>query len=598
APGHGAEDYEIGLKYGLAPLAPVADDGKFTGDAGPFAGQFVFAANKSIVARLGETGALAAQTDVRHSYPHCWRCNDPIIFRAMEQWFIAVDHDGLRQRALDEVRQVNWVPAWGQNRISGTIEQRPDWCVSRQRAWGVPLPFLECRACGRAVLDRDLILRFREQVAREGVDIWFQRPVSELFGTDVRCPHCGAADLAKCPDIVDVWFESGVSHRAVLRRRPELTYPCDLYLEGSDQHRGWFQSSLLTAVATAKQAPFKTVLTHGFLVVQVAATGRKQKVSKSAGKPANAEDYISRFGADVLRLWVTSENYQADIPLSEEIFARVGETYRKLRNTLRILLANLYDFDPAQHALPRPELSELDRWLLSRLDELVDGVGAAYDRFELHRVYHLLNGFCTGELSSFYVDVTKDLMYTLAPDAPLRRSAQTTMARVADTLARLMAPVMPFTAEEVWGHLPARPVTSVHLAEFPVPDSDGRDPALESRWALVLRVRDAVNAEVERLRQTNALGKSLEAQVAITPENAAMADVLRELGSALPTVLIVSQARVGEPGADGLRVEVTRAAGTKCARCWRWSPDVGRDADHAVLCGRCAGVVRAVRAAR
>jgi isoleucyl-tRNA synthetase len=582
APGHGAEDYEIGQKYGLETLAPVDDGGVFTAEAGQFAGQFVFKANKPIVEHLRATGALAATAEVKHSYPHCWRCKQPVIFRAMEQWFIALDHQGLRQSALAEVKKVNWIPKWGEARITGTIQQRPDWCISRQRAWGVPLPFLECQHCGKALVDKGLILKFRQLVAAEGVDIWFERSVAEMFG-DVKCPACGSKNLAKCPDIVDVWFESGVSHRAVLKGQP-----ADVYLEGSDQHRGWFQSALLTAMATQKRAPFKTVVTHGFLVTQVEETGKKQKVSKSAGKPANSEDYVRRFGADVLRLWVVSEDYRADIPLSEEIFARIGETYFKIRNTLRILLANLYDFDPGKDAVPAERMQEVDRWLLSRLQGLVAGLTEAYESYEFHRVYHLVNAFCAVEVSSFYVDVTKDLLYTFAPNSPERRSAQTAMWRAAETLARLLAPVMPFTAEEAWLALPARAAESVHLADFPAVDKRFCDATLGARWEKLLKVREAVAVELEQARQNRLIGKSLEAQVEIAPDTDATRQLLESFGSTLETVLIVSRARVGAPTGNAVRVTVQRAAGEKCPRCWRWSEDVAQSR----LCGRCADVLK------
>ena len=509
----------------------------------------------------------------------------------MEQWFIALDHRGLRQSALDEVKKVQWVPAWGENRISGTIQQRPDWCISRQRAWGVPLPFLECGGCGKMIFDRALILKFREQVVKDGVDIWFERSVSELFG-DVKCPHCGAAKLEKCPDIVDVWLESGVSYRAVLETRKELAHPADMYLEGSDQHRGWFQSSLLTAMATEGHAPFKTVVTHGFIVVRAEDTGRKQKISKSAGKPANVEDYINRYGADVLRLWVTSEDYQGDTPLSDEIFERIGETYFKIRNTLRILLANLYDFEPTKHAVAPEKLTVIDRWLLSRLQTLVADLTEAYERYEFHRVYHLISAFCAVELSSFYVDVMKDALYTLAPNSAARRSAQTAMLRVVETLAKLIAPVMPFTAEEVWSFLPGHAQESVHLAEFPAVDTRLRDATLETRWEELMRIREAVMVELEKARQEGLIGKSLEAQVLIEPDNDATGELLKQFSPVLETVLIVSQAQIGKPTGGALRVKVSRAAGQKCVRCWRWSEDAGKSGPDAELCGRCADVVK------
>ncbi|MGD0017456.1 MAG: class I tRNA ligase family protein, partial [Verrucomicrobiia bacterium] len=562
-----------------------------TEEAGQFAGQFVFKADPVIVEHLRKIGALAAHAPVSHSYPHCWRCKQPIIFRAMEQWFIALDHRGLRQSALDELKNVQWVPAWGEKRISGTIEQRPDWCISRQRAWGVPLPFLECGECGKMILDRNLILKFREQVVKDGVDIWFERSTRELFG-DVKCPHCGSAKLEKSPDIVDVWLESGVSYRAVLKTRKELAHPADMYLEGSDQHRGWFQSSLLAAMATDGRAPFKTVVTHGFLMVHAEDTGKKQKISKSAGKPANAEDYINRYGADVLRLWVTSEDYQCDIPVSDEIFSRIGETYFKIRNTTRILLANLYDFEPTKHAVAAEKLTVIDRWLLSRLQALVADLTEAYERYEFHRVYHLINAFCAVELSSFYVDVMKDVLYTLAPDSAARRSAQTAMHRVVETLAKLIAPVMPFTAEEVWSFLPGRAAGSVHLAEFPAVEARLRDTTLETQWENLMRIREAAMVELEKARQTGLIGKSLEAQVVIEPDNDVTAGMLKQFAPVLEMVLIVSQAQIGKPTGGALRVRVSPAAGKKCVRCWRWSEDVGKDGAHAELCGRCADVVK------
>ena len=436
------------------------------------------------------------------------------------------------------------------------------------------------------MLSRELILKFRERVAKEGVDIWFQRGVGELFG-DVKCPACGSVNLKKSPDIVDVWFESGVSHRAVLQQNKELAYPADVYLEGSDQHRGWFQSSLLTAMATEGRAPFRTVVTHGFLL-----DIDRRKISKSSGKPANSEDYVDKYGADILRLWVISENYQGDIPLSDEIFKRIGETYFKVRNTLRILLANLYDFDPARHAVEPRHLTELDRWLLSRLQALVAELTEAYENFEFHRVYHLVNAFCAVELSSFYVDVTKDLLYTLAPHSRERRSAQTAIDRTVAALAKLIAPVMPFTAEEVWGCLPTRETESVHLADFPVADQLLRDKDLELRWERLMEVRRVASVELERARQSGMIGRSREAAVLIEPDTEATRDLLESVAPLLETVLIVSRAKLGQLTGGDLRVTVTPAGGRKCVRCWRWTDDVGTDAAHPELCGRCADVMK------
>ncbi|HVM63167.1 MAG TPA: isoleucine--tRNA ligase [Verrucomicrobiae bacterium] len=600
APGHGIEDAETGDKYKLEPrcYSPLDDAGRFVNDGMVprwLVGKNVWAANPLVIDHLKQSGALVGHQEIEHSYPHCWRCKNPLIFRATEQWFINVDHDKLRSRALSAVQgatqpPIQWVPPWGATRIGGMLSERPDWCISRQRVWGVPIPVISCAKCRHGFPEaEEHVLGL---VRQHGIDCWFTRSAAELIGTD-KCPQCGGTDLKKEEDILDVWFESGSSHRAVLKTRPELAYPADVYLEGSDQHRGWFQSSLLIALALEPHAPpFKTVVTHGFLVVQVEETGKKQKISKSTGKPANSEDYVKRFGADVLRLWVTSEDYQGDVPVSDEIFERVSETYRKIRNTLRILLANLPDFDPAKHAVPRAKLAEIDRWLLSRLQTLVADVTAAYDNWEFHRVYHLVNAFCAVEISSFYIDVMKDPLYTLAPDSADRRSAQTAIFDVVATLAKLIAPVLPFTADEVWGFLPGREEESIHLAGFPVPDPSRRDADLEARWERLLEVRRVASLELEKARQAGQIGKSLEARVEVVPDNEATRELLQKLGPALETVLIVSQVRVA-PVADGqLRATVHRATGKKCVRCWRWTDDVGADTAHPELCGRCAEVLR------
>jgi isoleucyl-tRNA synthetase len=599
APGHGVEDAETGDKYQLQPrcYSPLDDAGRFVDDGKVpqwLVGKNVWAANPLVIEHLKKAGALVGQEEIEHSYPHCWRCKNPIIFRATKQWFVNVEHERLRSRALDAARgagkfPIQWLPPWGLARISGMLSERPDWCISRQRVWGVPIPVVSCAKCEHDF--REAEERILKLVRGRGIDCWFTRSAAELIGAD-RCPKCGAADLKKEEDILDVWFESGCSHRAVLRAHPELRCPADVYLEGSDQHRGWFQSSLLTALATEPfEPPFKSVVTHGFLVVQVEETGRKQKISKSAGKPANSEDYVKRFGADVLRLWVVSEDYQADIPVSEEIFERVSETYRKVRNTLRILLANLYDFEPAKHAVAREKMTEIDRWLLSRLQGLVAEVTGAYAQYEFHRVYHLVNGFCAVEISSFYVDVMKDPLYTLAPNSAERRSAQTAILEAVTTLAKLIAPVMPFTADEVWSFLPVREAESVHLTTFPAVDAKRRDTELEARWERLLNVRRVASLELEKARQDKTIGKSLEARVEIEPDNDATRELLEKLGPALETVLIVSQVQVAQPTGGDLRVKVSPAAGKKCVRCWRWTEDVGTDAAHPELCRRCTDVV-------
>jgi isoleucyl-tRNA synthetase len=602
APGHGIEDAETGDKYKLEPrcYSPLDDAGRFVEDGMVpkwLVGKNVWAANPLVIEHLKQSGLVVGREEIEHSYPHCWRCKNPLIFRATEQWFIDVDHQQLRSKALSVVNgatqpPIQWVPRWGVSRIGGMLSERPDWCISRQRVWGVPIPVISCAKCGhdfREAEDKILTL-----VRERGIDCWFTLSAAELVGAD-KCPKCGAAELKKEEDILDVWFESGSSFRAVLKTRPDLAYPADVYLEGSDQHRGWFQSSLLIAMALEPHdPPFRTVVTHGFLVVQVEETGKKQKISKSAGKPANSEDYVKRFGADVLRLWVVSEDYQADIPISDEIFQQVSDTYRKIRNTLRIMLANLHDFDLAKRTVAHAKLAEIDRWLLSRLQALVADVTDAYESWEFHRVYHLINGFCAVEISSFYIDVMKDPLYTLAPDSAERRSAQTAILETVATLAKLLGPVLPFTAEEVWGFLPGRKEESVHLAKFPVADATRRDADLEARWQRLMEVRRVASLELERARQAGQIGKSLEAQVEIEPDNEATCRLLKTMGPMLETILIVSQVHVNGPTGNELRVKVRHAAGEKCVRCWRWTEDVGMDAAHPELCGRCTDVLRSL----
>ena len=592
APGHGIEDAETGDKYKLEPrcYSPLDDAGQFVDDGmvPPWlVGKNVWAANPLIIQHLKEAGALVGQEEIQHSYPHCWRCKNPIIFRATQQWFVKVDNDTLRQRALSAVRdpkQIRFAPEWGMSRFSGMLAERPDWCISRQRVWGVPIPVVNCVQCGHDF--REAEEKILKLVRERGIDCWFKLSAGELVGAS-KCPKCGATDLKKEEDILDVWFESGCSHRAVLQDNPALKFPADVYLEATDQHRGWFQVSLLTALATGKRVPpFHTVITHG---LRLDTEGKK--ISKSSGIPVNADDYVNRFGADIIRLWFISEDYTHDVIQSDEKIASVGEAYRKIRNTLRILLANLYDFDPAKYAVPREKMTEIDRWLLSRLQALVADLTEAYENFEFHRVYHLVTAFCTVEISSFYVDVMKDPLYTLAPDSADRRSAQTVIYETVAVLTQLIAPVMPFTADEVWSFLPGRETDSVHLTKFPVADSKLRDAELEGRWERLLELRRVVAVELEKARQSKLIGKSIEAQVEIEPENEATRAWLEKLGSLLETVLIVSQVRIGRPTDGGLRVKVSPAAGHKCVRCWRWTEDVGVVVAHPELCGRCAAIV-------
>ena len=592
APGHGLEDAETGDKYKLEPrcYSPLDDAGRFVDDGMVpkwLVGKNVWAANPLVIEHLKKAGALVGEEEIEHSYPHCWRCKNPIIFRATQQWFVNVDNDTLRERALSAVRdpkRIRFVPEWGRLRSGGMLEERPDWCISRQRVWGVPIPVVSCSQCGHDF--REAEEKILKLVGERGIDCWFTMTASELVGAD-KCPKCGASELKKEEDILDVWFESGCSHRAVLQGNPRMKFPADVYLEATDQHRGWFQVSLLTALATGKRVPpFRTVITHG---LRLDTEGKK--ISKSSGIPVNADDYVNRFGADVIRLWFISEDYTHDVIQSDEKLAAVGEVYRKIRNTLRILLANLYDFDPAKHTVAREKMAEIDRWFISRLQGLIADLAEAYEQYDYHRVFHLLNGFCTVEISSFYIDVMKDPLYTLAPDSADRRSAQTAIFEVVATLAKLIAPVLPFTADEVWGFLPGRKEESVHLAKFPTADAARRDVELEGRWERLLEVRRVASLELEKARQAGLIGKSLEAQVEIEPDTTATREWLEKLGPGLERVLIVSQVRLLQVGDGELRARVSHAGGRKCVRCWRWTEDVGADGGHAELCGRCAEVI-------
>jgi isoleucyl-tRNA synthetase len=596
APGHGREDYETGLRYGLDIYSPVDDGGRFEAEVGLFAGQRVFDANKAVVAALRERGALLAVSSITHSYPHCWRCKGPVIFRATEQWFISMEADSLRQRALDEVGRVNWVPTYGEERIRAMLDGRPDWCISRQRLWGVPIPMFYC-PCGRPFATHETIDHVAGIFAREGADAWYARPAEELMPEGVRCPHCGGSGpFTKETDILDVWFDSGVSHAAVLERRPQLSWPADMYLEGSDQHRGWFQSSLLTSMATRGQAPFRTVLTHGFVVD---GDGRKQ--SKSLGNVIAPEQIIKSHGAEVLRLWVAAEDYRDDIRISPEILSRLTEAYRRVRNTARFLLGNLHDFDPKADGVEYSRLPEIDRFALHRLQGLVARLRRAYERFEFHAVYHGLHNFCVVDMSSFYLDVLKDRLYTSPARSEARRCAQTVLYEVLQGLVRVMAPVLSFTAEEVWGYLPGEKEASVHLAALPEVREEFLDDALAERWNKLLEVRSEVLKPLEAARKEKVIGHPLEAEVVIYPGEP-LVGLLAPYEAQLATLFIVSQAALStdEPPATAYRsellpqlaVEVRKAAGAKCERCWMRLPSVGEAPEAPGLCARCRDALR------
>ena len=593
APGHGQEDYEIGMKYGLDNYAPVDDDGKFTRDVKDFAGRFVFDANGAINKKLEEKGALLGQMDIQHTYPHCWRCKQPIIFRSTEQWFISMEKNDLRKKALASIDKVTWIPAWGRDRIYGMVENRPDWCISRQRLWGVPITMFYCKGCDSELMTQEILDHVVGLVRKHGADVWFEREAGDLMPTGTICPKCGGGDFKKETNILDVWFDSGVSHAAVLEHRPNLASPADMYLEGNDQHRGWFHSSLLESVGTRGRAPYLNVLTHGFVV-----DGEGKKMSKSVGNVIDSQTIIDAYGAEILRLWVAAEDYTEDIRISSEILKRLVEAYRRIRNTSRFILGNLYDFKPDTDRTPYNQMAEMDRWILHRLQEVVRRVREAYEQYQFHVVYYTLYNFCTVDLSSLYLDVMKDRLYTSKASSIARRSAQTAMTTVLETMVQLLAPILTFTAEEVWQALPTYPgkAESVHLTCFPEVNEAFLQPELSETWKTLIAVKGEVAKALEAARQSKIVGHSLDAAVVIgAPEK--LRTVLELHREDLRALLIVSDVRiVAEQAGDatflsaeiaGLSARVSRAPGEKCHRCWVYSETIGSSAEHPTLCKRC-----------
>ena len=588
APGHGQEDYESGVQYGLEIYSPVDDDGRFTQDVLFFAGQFVFDANDAVNKKLAEVGALLKEERMVHSYPHCWRTNDPIIFRATEQWFISMDKKGLRRNALKSINEVTWIPPWGRDRIYGMIENRPDWCVSRQRAWGIPITVFYCTACKQPLVNQETIDHVAHLFEEKGADIWFEEGAHHLLPKGIYCPQCGGKDFTKEMDILDVWFDSGVSYAAVLEKRSELQFPASLYLEGSDQHRGWFHSSLLTSVGTRGCAPYRSVLTHGFVV-----DGEGKKMSKSAGNVIAPEEVINQLGADVLRLWVAAEDYRDDIKISNEILKRLADSYFRIRNTFRFLLGNLYDFHPEKERVPHLELHEMDRWALHQLQKLIARVREAYERFEFHTVYHSVQNFCAVEMSALYFDILKDRLYTFSSGSRGRKSAQTALDEILKALTCLMAPILPFTAEEVWKYLPQEPgkAESVHLTSFPEVKSEYLDDALNERWERIWEIRARVTKVLEEARKEKVIGLSLDAQVHLyLPEK--VFPFLECYEKDLKSIFIVSSVTLHlAKDEKEVRAEVSRADGKKCERCWNHDVSVGLPPKHQAICQRCVEAI-------
>ncbi len=602
APGHGADDYLTGLRYGLEVLSPVDDQGRYTVAAGKYEGQQIPQVNRRIIQDMTADGSLIKEMTISHSYPHCWRCKEPVIYRATAQWFISMDNLQLREKALAAIDEVIWTPAWGQQRIRGMVEARPDWCLSRQRTWGVPLTVLSCSSCGEILKKKEVCDRIDELFLKEGADAWFKHEAADFVPEGIVC-SCGSSAFKKESDILDVWFDSGTSHAAVLEERPELRSPADLYLEGSDQHRGWFQSSLLTSVGTRSRAPYKGVLTHGYVV-----DGQGKKMSKSVGNVVAPQEVIDQYGAEVLRLWVASENYQDDVKVSGEILRHVSDAYRKMRNTLRFLLSNLYDFNPVRDAVANSELMELDRWALAKFAELNERLVDAYASYEFHAIYHGLHNFCGTTISSLYMDVLKDRLYCSTPAGPERRAAQTVVYRILDGLLRLMSPILCFTAAEAWEHLHgleenAPLERSIFFVDFPVTDDIERDPQFNERWTKLLNLRSAITRVLEVARRDKHIGLSLDAEVVLRVDEAWRRFLDGNLQQ-MQELCIVSNLRlagdgdedglawVDAEGLEGVQIAVGPAPGVKCERCWTIATSVGNDHEHPSLCARCAGVVR------
>ena len=588
APGHGEEDFNLGQKYGLPILCPVDDKGKFTKEAPGFEGIFYDDGNKLVTEKLKEVGALLHMNFISHQYPHDWRSKQPVIYRATEQWFASID--GFREDMLKAIKEVKWTPEWGEQRLHNMIADRNDWCISRQRVWGVPIPIFFCRDCNTEIINDATIDHIANLFREEGSQAWFTKDIAALMPQGTVCPKCGGHDFRKETDIMDVWFDSGSSHAAVLQEREALSWPADLYLEGSDQYRGWFNSSLSTSVAVFGQAPYRNVLSHGFVL-----DGEGRKMSKSLGNTVIPADVMNKLGADILRLWVASVDYTADVRISDKIMTQIAEVYRKIRNTFRFLLGNLDGFD-VKDRVAFEDLPELDQYVMIKLQRVLEKAHKGYDSFQFHTVFHAVHNFCTIDLSQFYLDVSKDRLYTEAPDSIERRAAQTVMYDVLVSLVKIMTPILPHTADEVWQYVPGVDTVSVQLTDMPVANHDLFNAELEEKWDQLLIVRDEVLKALEEARKEKVIGQSLAASLELYPTEETRK--LLEKFDNLEEILIVSKVDVkaGNAPADALSfehvtVKVSPAIGEKCERCWIVTPEVGADPEHPTICPRCASVV-------
>jgi len=604
APGHGQDDYVVGLEYDLPVISPVDEKGRFTADFEPAQGQKVLKANTVVTELLSKDGNLLNHESFQHSYPHCWRCKSPLIFRATKQWFLHVDHKDLRKRLIATVNDENkskWIPGWGKNRILAMLEDRPDWCLSRQRYWGVAIPIFYCEACGKDHLTAEIAEKITTVIKEENADAWFYRDNSYFLPKDFSCEDCGKKEFSKETDILDVWFDSGTSHQAVAANHPELTYPADLYLEGSDQHRGWFQTSLITSVAMHDTAPFREVLTHGFTV-----DAEGKKMSKSMGNVVSPQDVMKKYGADILRLWVSSCDYSSDVRISEDILKQMSDAYRKIRNTFKYILGNIDDFDHKKDAVPFEKLDEIDKWALGECMLLVEEVTEAYDHYKFHQIYRLVYDFCIKEMSSFYLDILKDRLYTAGKTSLERRSSQTAMFYILRNLVKILAPILPFTCEEVWQTRTIDSASkSIHCADWPGDYPELINAELIEKWRQIIAFRDFVNGLIENERAQGIIGSSLEATITIDAVDPAWQVVLDYFKPMLPFILIVSEvsykatgsapsssaAYMQQEGTSLCTVAVSKADGEKCERCWMRNSDIGKDTKHSTICPKCIAAI-------
>lgn len=598
APGHGLEDYETGVKYKLDIISPLDDLGRFTDAVPKFKGLFCQEANEAIIAYLKEIGVLLGVGELTHSYPHCWRCKNPVIFRATEQWFASID--GFKQDALRSIDEVSWYPESSINRIKSMVENRSDWCISRQRTWGVPLPIFYCSKCKKEIINSTTLDAVIDLFSREGSDSWFTRSAEEILPEGFTCPHCGGTGFTKEKDIMDVWFDSGTSHAAVLETRPELRWPTDLYIEGSDQHRGWFQSSLLTAVSARGRAPYKIVITHGFTV-----DGEGKKMSKSLGNTVAPEEVINKYGAEIIRLWAVSSDYSVDIRISEEILGQLVESYRKIRNTIRFILGNLNGFNPKEYTVNYEDLEQIDRWLMNRLQAVTQNILQSYEQWQFHLIVRDITSFCNNDLSSFYLDIVKDRLYCSGP-TKLRASAQTVLYTALANLLSLTAPILAFTCEEAYSVMREEILEpfgldakeSIHIMDFPKGDHACIDEDLTRTWDTLIEVRKDVLKQIEVLRAEKVIGHSLECEIELYADGEIFAVLEKNLDELAP-LFVVSKVKLSSPKtapADAFRGELVnviarKSQAKKCARCWRFLQSVGENDAHPDLCDRCSSVV-------